>query len=85
MDELLLILIRLIFLLVFCIESAYLTRYLATLKGYTPKSWFIIGFFCGILGLITAVGLPLKKNIDEAQDSEKKSDRRGSENMSKTN
>ena len=37
--------------------------YLAGLKDYSPTAWFFIGFFFGIFGLITAVGLPLKKDI----------------------
>jgi hypothetical protein len=39
------------------------TCYLAMLKDYSPTAWFFIGFFFGLFGLITAVGLPLKKDI----------------------
>jgi hypothetical protein len=40
-----------------------LTSHIAMLKDYSTGSWFAVGFFFGIFGLIASVGLPLKKNI----------------------
>ena len=57
------VIFSLLFILVNGIICGCFACYLAMLKDYSPKAWFFIGFFFGIIGLITAVGLPIKKDI----------------------
>ena len=53
--------IILIFAAVSCLVCGGVASHLATEKGYNEGTWFLIGFFLWILGVIAAAGLPDKK------------------------
>jgi hypothetical protein len=45
-------------LVIYCVICGVLSAYLANEKGRSGRQWFACGFFCGILGLIAAAGVP---------------------------
>tara|TARA_B100000700_G_C14650013_1_gene671496 strand:- start:441 stop:659 length:219 start_codon:yes stop_codon:yes gene_type:complete len=48
----------LIFWILTCIPFGLLTRLIARRKGWSGKKWFALGLIFGLVGLITAIGLP---------------------------
>ncbi|MFZ1081959.1 MAG: hypothetical protein WAO19_08535 [Candidatus Kryptoniota bacterium] len=52
--------IGLLFVLVGMLGSAFVASYVAGEKGYPSGTWFFIGLFLPLVGLIGAAGLPNK-------------------------
>ena len=58
-----------------------LSAFVANAKWYNTGSWFPIGFFCGVFGLIAAAGLPDRRVMQElrGEETSKPHDRTGKE------
>jgi len=54
-----LVFIYILVILSYFLATGFLTAYLAKQKKYSYSTWFFIGFFFSILGIITAAGLPI--------------------------
>jgi hypothetical protein len=50
-----------IWMLAFASGLGFLAAFVAREKGYSYVSWFFIGFFFPVVGLIAAAGLPVKQ------------------------
>jgi len=54
----------LIVTLIYMISSAFLASWLADKKGYKERIWFWVGFFLGIMAILT-LGLAPNKETEE--------------------
>lgn len=50
----------------------FFTSLISKKKGYSPATWFLIGFIFGIIGLLVAIGLPKRKEKEHVLNSQEK-------------